>query len=130
MSFALLFAGILLLVSGVRGTQGDLFALLKNDFTGPGTFFYWSLVVIVIGSIGYVPRLRPLSRVFLVLLIVVLFLAKGNPNAVGGGFFFQLTAGLGSTNAAQANTANATGNGSGLGSLWQSLTNYFGSKGA
>lgn len=90
MSFAFLFAGILLLVSGVRGTQDKLFSLVKNDFIGPGNFFYWTLVVLMLGAIGYIRPLRPLSRGFLVLIVVVLLLTRGNPNGIGGGFFAQL----------------------------------------
>lgn len=45
----------------------------------------------LIGAIGYIPKLKPISTAFLALVIVVLFLKKGT------GFFAQLTTGLGST---------------------------------
>ena len=97
MAFFFIFAGLLALVSAVRGTHAQLGALLKSDFTGPGNFIYWTAVVLVIGSIGYLKPFRTLSRAFLVLIIIILLLTKGNPNLPGGGFFAQLLSGLGST---------------------------------
>lgn len=82
MPFALLIIGITLLVSGVRGTQTQLYTLVKGDFTGTPNYGYWVLAILIIGSIGYVPQLRSLSRAFLALVIVVLLLSKG-------GFFLQ-----------------------------------------
>jgi hypothetical protein len=97
MSFPLLFTGVLLLAAGIRGTQNDLFALVKRDFTGPANFFYWLLVIGAIGAIGYIRPLRPLSRGFLVLLVVVIALTRANPNLPGGGFFAQLLRQVGTT---------------------------------
>lgn len=94
MAFAFLFAGLLLLVSGVRGTQDDLFALVRSDFTGEGNFINWAGVVILIGLVGYIRPLRPVSQAFLVLLLIVLLLSKGNPKLPQGGFFAQLFAQL------------------------------------
>lgn len=74
MPYALILAGSLLLVSGVRGTQAELFALLKKDFTGPNNFAYWIVAIMAIGAVGYVPKLKPVSDSFLVLVIIVLFL--------------------------------------------------------
>ena len=84
MPFALLFVGILFVVVGYRGTQNDLLSLLKGDFTGPRNFIYWVISILVIGAVGYVPRLKPISDGFLVLVLLVLFIS--NP-----GFFSQFT---------------------------------------
>jgi hypothetical protein len=94
MSFAFLFAGILLLVSGARGTQDQLFSLVHDDFVGEGNFLYWSAAVVLLGAIGYWQPIRPVSRAFLVLLILVLVLTKGSPSAAGGGLFAQFSAQL------------------------------------
>jgi hypothetical protein len=99
MAFAFLFAGILLLTSGVRGTQDDLFAQIKSDFTGQGNFVYWATVCLIIGAIGYWKPLRPISHAFLVLIIIVLLLKRGDPNGIGGGFFSQFFHQLDSTKA-------------------------------
>jgi hypothetical protein len=104
MPFALLIIGVFLLISGVRSTQDSLFALVKADFSGTDNFIYWFVAILIIGAVGYVPKLKPISTAFLVLVIVVLFLKKGNASGVGGGFFAQLATGLGSTASASATT--------------------------
>lgn len=96
MAFALIFVGLLLTVSAVRGTYSQLFTLVKNDFTGQGNFLYWTVIVLIIGGIGYLPPFRSLSRALLVVIVLVLLLTKGNPNGLGGGFFAQLVQGIGS----------------------------------
>ncbi len=89
MPFVLIIAGVVLLIAAIRNTQQELFLLLAKDFTGPNNFIYWFLSILIIGAIGYVPRLKPVSDGFLILVILVLFLKKGN------GFFdmFQLQVG-------------------------------------
>ena len=82
MPFILLLAGLVLLISAAKNTQGELLTLLEKDFTGGGNFFYWIISIIVIGAIGYVKELRSFSTAMLALVIAVLFLA--NP-----GFFKQ-----------------------------------------
>ncbi len=74
MPFALIVIGIVLVTSAVRDTTGDLFALVKKDVTGKNSFAYWILSILAVGSIGYIQDLQKFSRVFLVLLIVVLVL--------------------------------------------------------
>lgn len=76
MPYALIIAGIVLTVAGVRNTQGTLFSLLKNDFTGSNSFIWWSLSIIGIGSLGYVADLRKLANAFLALVLIVLLLAN------------------------------------------------------
>ncbi len=103
MPFALLLIGIWLLVAGVRNTAGPasqpgtLFALVHGDLTGPDNFAYWFIAIVLIGALGYVPKLKPLSTAFLALVVVVLFLNKGSASGIGGGFFKQFTAGIGVT---------------------------------
>src|SRR3954468_23458486 len=108
MPFALLIIGIALLVSAVRGTQGDLFTLLRGDFTGPNNFIYWTVAILFIGSIGYIPKLKPASVGFLTLVVLVLVLKRGDPNSGNGGFFAEFTSALKMPNAAPATpTASA-----------------------
>lgn len=82
MPFALIITGLALLIAGVKGTQNNLYSLVKGDFTGPNNYFFWMLSILVIGAIGYVPKLQPLSRIFLVLIVVVLLIHEK-------GFFTQ-----------------------------------------
>src|SRR6516164_11233231 len=95
MPVVLIVAGSVLLIAAIRGTQQDLFLLLASDFTGPDNFIFWFLSIVVIGAIGYIPRLKPVSDGFLILVILTLFLKKGT------GFFDQFNKQVGSTQSAQ-----------------------------
>lgn len=82
MPFAFIFIGLIALVTAVQGTWKDFFALLKGDVTGPNNFLYWIVAIFALGALGYVPRLKPVSDAFLVLVVVILFLSHK-------GFFAQ-----------------------------------------
>jgi len=100
MAFALLIIGAVLLIAAVRGTTDGpegLYALLVGDFTGPANFVYWAVAILLIGALGYIPKLKAFSVALLALVVLVLFLKKGDPSGVGGGFFAQLTSGLATT---------------------------------
>jgi hypothetical protein len=104
MPYALLLAGALLVVAAVRNTQADLFALLKGDFTGPKNFVFWFSSIMAVGSLGYIPKLKPLSNALLVLVVVVLFLSNK-------GFFAQLEQQLKSTEAPKLGDQKTPGSG-------------------
>lgn len=76
-----------MLVSAIRGSQDELFALLKRDFTGSGNFLVWILAIASVGAVGYIRPLRPVSNAFLVLLLIVFLLAA---NKSGKDFFSSL----------------------------------------
>lgn len=76
MPFALILAGIVLTVAGVRSTENALFSLLKNDFVGTPSFVWWTLSILAIGSVGYLPGMRQLANAFLALILIVLILAN------------------------------------------------------
>lgn len=98
MPFALLSIGILLLVVAVRDQQQAFVALLGGDFSGPGNFLYWVAALAIIGAIGYIPKAKPISNLFIVLILLVLILNRGNPaTGIHGGIFSQLQAALGTT---------------------------------
>jgi len=107
MPFALLIIGAVLLVSAIRNTQGDLFTLVSGDFTGQNNFIFWLVAILIIGAVGYIPKVKPLSVAFLSLVVLVMFLAKGDPTKASGGFFEKFTAGLQSTTTAAAGSAAA-----------------------
>src|SRR4051812_2605195 len=103
MGLALLFAGAVLLVAAVRNRQGDLFALVQNDLTGSENFFQWALAIVVIGAIGYIPKLKGISVALLALVLVSIFLRKGN------GFFTQLATAVNATNSGTSTTSTQGG---------------------
>jgi len=80
-----------------NGSTEGLANLLQGDFTGPDNFIYWLVAIMIIGAIGYVPKMKGISNAFLVLIIVVLFITRGNPKMQGGGFFKQFTSAINST---------------------------------
>jgi uncharacterized membrane protein HdeD (DUF308 family) len=77
MPFALIIVGIILLVSGVRNTHPELYNLVKQDFSGDKSYVRWMLAILIIGAIGYIPEMKPLSRAFLVLVVIGLFISNG-----------------------------------------------------
>lgn len=80
MPFAFLIIGAVFVTAGLRGTDSDLFSLIKSDFSNePGKpgFFAWLISILIIGSLGYIEPIKPVSRAFLILLVVVLFLSNG-----------------------------------------------------
>ena len=82
MPFALILVGLLLVVAAVRNTVTDnsttgtkgLTTLIKGDFTGQNNFVYWMVSILIIGALGYIDSLKSLSRVFMALIVVALFL--------------------------------------------------------
>lgn len=108
MAFALIIIGITLIVVAVRNTQDTFTARVSGDFKGSGNFLYWIVVILIIGGIGYIPKAKPVSDLFLVLILVVLFLKKGNPSGVGGGFFQQFTSAISATGSTTPTASTVT----------------------
>jgi hypothetical protein len=77
MPYALILIGAVMLVSAVRNTHTELWGLVKEDFTEKGGFLTWVAAIAVVGGMGYVPKLKPLSIAFMTLLLVVLVLSNG-----------------------------------------------------
>lgn len=84
MAFALIALGILLFIAAYQNNVAILGHQLSVDLMGPKGFLIWLVALFIIGAIGYAPKLERLSRIFLVLILVVVFLANK-------GFFTQLT---------------------------------------
>lgn len=76
MPLFLLIVGIVFVTASVRGTHKLFFDTVKSDFTGPGNFFYWGMALWAIIAVGYFKPLRPLSNVFLTLVIVMMIFAN------------------------------------------------------
>ena len=73
-----------MVTAAVRNTVQDdadtkavgLASLIKSEFTGKNNFVYWVLSILIVGAIGYIEPLKPISRAFLLLIVIVLFLAN------------------------------------------------------
>lgn len=93
--------GIVFILTGLNGSPSALYAAVKSDFTGQGNYVYWMLSILTLGALGYIPDLKHLSRLFIVLVLIVLLLDNG-------GFFAQLQAFIKSNSAAAATGSGST----------------------
>lgn len=83
MPFALVLIGLILVVTGARGTMREFGAELRADFTGPGNFIWWIVSIGVVGFLGYIPEFRSFSRWFMTLIVIAMVLSNR-------GFFAKL----------------------------------------
>jgi hypothetical protein len=90
MPFIFIGTGLVLVFVGLQGNPAKLYALIAADFTGPNSFIYWMIAILILGALGFIPSLEKLSRLFMLLVLVVLFLDNG-------GFFQQFQAFVKST---------------------------------
>lgn len=102
MPFALLAIGLLLVIAAYNNTQTVLAAQLKKDFSGNTGFIMWIAAILIVGAIGYIRPLQTVSRAFLGLILVVIFLTNA-------GFFSQFNAAL--SGAAGGTTGKGDGSG-------------------
>ena len=77
MPFALVFLGLIFLITGVKGTIKPLGAQIVKDFTGPGNFFMWFAAIGAVGAVGAIPQARSFSRVFMTLILVAMVIRNG-----------------------------------------------------
>jgi hypothetical protein len=87
MGFALLFIGLLMIVTGARGTYAQFGTQLASEFQGQNNFTYWIIALVALGALGYIKPVQTISRLLMTLVIIVLFLAHK-------GFFQQFQAAL------------------------------------
>lgn len=88
MAFALVGIGLLLFVVAYHNNVAAFGSQLSADLGGSSGFMIWVVALFIIGAIGYIPAMKGVSRVFLVLILVVVFLSNK-------GVFAQLTEALG-----------------------------------
>jgi len=135
MPFALIFIGMLLVISGFQDTYQQLGQQVQKDFTGSGNFIYWIISIGLLGSLGYVDELKTFSRASMALVIVVMFLSNK-------GIFSQFNSAVQTGDTASVNpigtplpamaSASGGGGGSGGGSgggplgILQSIGSLFG----
>lgn len=80
----------MLVFVGLEGNPAELYRLISDDFKGPNSFVYWAVAILILGALGYIPGLEKLSKLFLTLVLLTLFLDNG-------GFFQKFTEFLNST---------------------------------
>jgi hypothetical protein len=67
--------GVILIVSAIRNTTGSLATHISQDFNSG--FLAWLGAILLIGMVGYLPKMQTISRLFLALVVLVLFLKQG-----------------------------------------------------
>ena len=106
MAFALVIIGLLMIVTGAKDTHEQFGAKLVGEFTGPNNFIQWIAAIGIVGSLGYIDQLRVFSRMFMTLIIIVIFLSKQSGSA--GGFFEKFSQALNTAPVAPSRTASDT----------------------
>jgi len=74
MPFAFVFVGLVLVLTGIQDTYTQLGSQLRKDFNSG--FSMWVLAILLIGSLGYIEPIRPISKAFLTLIIVAMLIAN------------------------------------------------------
>ena len=87
MPFVLVLGGLLLIITGARGTYAQFGSLVAGEFTGKPNFIYFALAIFLIGAVGYIDSLRTVSRLMLALVLIGIVIANK-------GFFANFTAAL------------------------------------
>lgn len=91
MGFVLVIIGLLMVITGARGTYAQFGAQVASEFTAqPGggpSFTTWLLAIGAVGALGYIPTLQIISRWLMALVVISLFLSQK-------GFFAKLQTAL------------------------------------
>jgi hypothetical protein len=74
--YAILAIGLVLVASAYQGTTAALGRELREDFTGPGNFFFWIASIMAVGAVGYYAPARPAAKAFLVLILLAMVLSN------------------------------------------------------
>lgn len=84
MPYLFIIIGLVMVTAAVRNTVADdvnthekgLTHLLRDDFTGKNNFVYWVVSILIVGALGYIKPLQPVSRAFMLLIVIVLFISN------------------------------------------------------
>lgn len=87
MPYALVIAGLLLIITGINNTYAQFGAQLKSDFTGDKNFIMYIAALGGVGALGYINSLRTFSHYFMALILISLVLSNK-------GFFNNLSTAL------------------------------------
>lgn len=87
MGFALVIIGLLMVITGGRGTYAQFGSQLASEFQGKNSFTYQMIGLGTVGALGYIPALQTFSRWALALILLVILI--GNKNSSGFFTAFQ-----------------------------------------
>ena len=81
MPIFLIIIGILLIDVAVKGTYPAFFTTLKNIVLGDSehkAFWKWGLAIIIVASLGYYDKARPIAISFIILIFIVMFVENNS----------------------------------------------------
>lgn len=122
MALAILFIGILLVASGIKGTEHELGAQLADDLTGTDGFLIWLGAIVLLGLISKIPGFETPSKYFLALVLVAVLLNNSSlianlqsalVNPLQDGSAPSIPISTGSSSSSGNGAGAATGGGSG-----------------
>lgn len=122
MPFALLFVGMILIITGFQNTYKQFGTMVAGDFSGNQSFLYWLASIGVVGSVGYIKGAESFSRAFMALILIAMIV---NNKGLFANLQSAIVAGSTSeTNPIGANLQGASGGGgnSGGGGLSDLIT--------
>jgi hypothetical protein len=90
MGLVLLIVGLLMIITGARGTYAQFGQQIAGEFSGNNSFTYQMAAIGAVGAVGYIPALQSISRWLLAFILLVILI--GNKNS--SGFFPQFQAAL------------------------------------
>lgn len=70
MAFALVIIGLLMVITGARGTYSQFGQQVAKDFSDG--FTYWVIALFLVGAMGYIESLKTFSRLFMALILIAL----------------------------------------------------------
>ena len=78
MPIILIIIGMVLIISGWRGTEGQLWTLLVDALfpkSAKNNFLVWAGAIFIIGLFGYIEKIRPVVIGFIILIYIVMLIA-------------------------------------------------------
>ena len=78
MPIILIAIGLVLIISGWRGTEGQLWTLLVDALfpkSAKNNFLVWAGAIFIIGLFGFIEKIRPLVIGFIVLIYIVMLIS-------------------------------------------------------
>lgn len=105
MPFALTFIGLVMVITGVKGTQSIIAAQLRTDAI---PFMKWATAIFMVGAVGYWDKARPFANLFMTLVILGLLLSNK-------GFFAKLQEAINQGPEAMPDPCSGTGGAGGTG---------------
>ncbi len=85
MPIILIIIGIILVIAGWRGTEGQLWNLIVEALfpkSAKNNFLIWAAAIFFIGLFGYIEKIRPVIVAFIILVYIVMIIALNKTGAL------------------------------------------------